>query len=365
MTTTTSYAKRIEYDGETRDFALYLNEELVGFAQTKREAEEKLDALVYSLLTRDAATPVAEQVAAMDAALVACDTDAYYAALRTANAVLDATPVAPTADAALAEHLAGELRELAEMSFHALCNGERHPGESEGLDAAYDRKKAQLEALGYAVVGPELELAALPAHPRCPKCGEQFDAYGRCGCLYTVNALVAEVVAATRRAYEPDAEERAEVEAWLAELEEAEEIPTPVAGMAQAARELPAPTPVRGYTPVRYFLPDAALVAECIAELRRSADGAQARALDKAAYEVARGAYSLTLADAGGALLVPSRSAGGVVYRVTQAGCSCTAGDKGAVCWHRDGLYEAVLLARDIVAAELDDQAAGPLALAA
>lgn len=49
------YEKAIVYDPETRDFAMYLDGELVGFARTYQEGEETLDELVYSLLNRDAA----------------------------------------------------------------------------------------------------------------------------------------------------------------------------------------------------------------------------------------------------------------------------------------------------------------------
>lgn len=45
------YTKRIEYDQETRDFAMYLNDELVGFARTYQEAEITLDQLIFELLT--------------------------------------------------------------------------------------------------------------------------------------------------------------------------------------------------------------------------------------------------------------------------------------------------------------------------
>lgn len=45
------YRKEIVYDRETRDFALYLDGQLVGFAKTRAEAEAELDALVYRLLT--------------------------------------------------------------------------------------------------------------------------------------------------------------------------------------------------------------------------------------------------------------------------------------------------------------------------
>ncbi len=45
------YEKAIVYDPETRDFAMYLDGELVGFARTYQEAEEALDALVSELLS--------------------------------------------------------------------------------------------------------------------------------------------------------------------------------------------------------------------------------------------------------------------------------------------------------------------------
>jgi len=47
---TAMYKKAIIYDPETRDFAMYLDGELVGFARTFQEAEETLDELVYELL---------------------------------------------------------------------------------------------------------------------------------------------------------------------------------------------------------------------------------------------------------------------------------------------------------------------------
>lgn len=46
------YDKSIIFDAETRDFAMYLDGELVGFARTYQEAETTLDALVYEILTR-------------------------------------------------------------------------------------------------------------------------------------------------------------------------------------------------------------------------------------------------------------------------------------------------------------------------
>jgi hypothetical protein len=44
------YEKAIIYDPETRDFAMYLDGELVGFARTYQEAEITLDQIVFELL---------------------------------------------------------------------------------------------------------------------------------------------------------------------------------------------------------------------------------------------------------------------------------------------------------------------------
>lgn len=47
------YQKEIKYDRETRDYAMYLDGELIGFARTYQEAETTLDALVYELLNHN------------------------------------------------------------------------------------------------------------------------------------------------------------------------------------------------------------------------------------------------------------------------------------------------------------------------
>lgn len=47
------YRKIILYDRETRDYAMYLDEELVGFARTYAEAEVTLDHLIFELLHGD------------------------------------------------------------------------------------------------------------------------------------------------------------------------------------------------------------------------------------------------------------------------------------------------------------------------
>jgi hypothetical protein len=48
------YKKNIKFDRETRDFAMYLDGELVGYARTYLEAEVTLDQLVYELLSSGA-----------------------------------------------------------------------------------------------------------------------------------------------------------------------------------------------------------------------------------------------------------------------------------------------------------------------
>ena len=45
------YRKEIVYDRETRDYAMYLDGELVGFARTYHEAEVTLDQLVFELMS--------------------------------------------------------------------------------------------------------------------------------------------------------------------------------------------------------------------------------------------------------------------------------------------------------------------------
>ena len=45
------YRKEIVYDRETRDYAMYLDGELVGFARTYPEAEATLDSLVFELIS--------------------------------------------------------------------------------------------------------------------------------------------------------------------------------------------------------------------------------------------------------------------------------------------------------------------------
>lgn len=44
------YRKNIVFDRESRDYAMYLDGELVGFSRTYYEAEVTLDQLVFELL---------------------------------------------------------------------------------------------------------------------------------------------------------------------------------------------------------------------------------------------------------------------------------------------------------------------------
>jgi len=50
-TTGCTYRKEIVYDRETRDYGMYLDGELVGFARTYHEAEVTLDQLVFDLIS--------------------------------------------------------------------------------------------------------------------------------------------------------------------------------------------------------------------------------------------------------------------------------------------------------------------------
>jgi hypothetical protein len=46
---TSMYRKQIVHDRTTRDYAMYLDGELVGFARTYQEAEITLDQLIFEL----------------------------------------------------------------------------------------------------------------------------------------------------------------------------------------------------------------------------------------------------------------------------------------------------------------------------
>lgn len=50
--TTSAFLKEIRYDRSTKDFALYLNGELIGYSGSFTEGESRLNELVYDLLRR-------------------------------------------------------------------------------------------------------------------------------------------------------------------------------------------------------------------------------------------------------------------------------------------------------------------------
>lgn len=64
-TTSTLYEREIVYDPETRDFALYLNGQLHGFARTYGDGENELDRVVYKRLQLHGG---ADELAVSDAA---------------------------------------------------------------------------------------------------------------------------------------------------------------------------------------------------------------------------------------------------------------------------------------------------------
>ena len=72
---------------------------------------------------------------------------------------------------------------------------------------------------------------------------------------------------------------------------------------------------------------------------------AEARAMDKALFERSRGLRPQVV---GRFAFVPSRSAGGTVYRTALDGssCNCAAGEAGRLCWHR----MAVVLEHELAA---------------
>jgi hypothetical protein len=55
--TATTFEKVIRYDRKSRDYAMYLDGELIGFARTHHEAEVTLDQVAFDRLTHgDCAT---------------------------------------------------------------------------------------------------------------------------------------------------------------------------------------------------------------------------------------------------------------------------------------------------------------------
>ena len=59
-TTVSMFTKEIRYDRESKDFAMYLNGELIGYAPTYLKAEMQLNSLVHDILTRTAVADTAD-----------------------------------------------------------------------------------------------------------------------------------------------------------------------------------------------------------------------------------------------------------------------------------------------------------------
>jgi hypothetical protein len=127
----TTYTKSIIYDAETRDFAMLLNGEVVGWARTYREAEDTLDALVTDLITRDAATIAAHEAAA------ALDTAAAFAA--------GELPLVPTA-----QQVADACLDLAIEFDDAAASHDRH-GNAAAAKELRSAAKAARKASFYAI----------------------------------------------------------------------------------------------------------------------------------------------------------------------------------------------------------------------
>ena len=103
-TTDATYRKEIRYDRETRDFAMYLDGELIGFARTYHEAEVALDQLVFELLSGDATATATELDAGSDVDAIAADTLVIRAdAPAQLAAVVQADALLLEADAVLGE----------------------------------------------------------------------------------------------------------------------------------------------------------------------------------------------------------------------------------------------------------------------
>jgi hypothetical protein len=60
------YKKHIKFDRETKDFAMYLDGELVGYARTYLEGETTLNELVYELLSSGQLPTATERAADAD-----------------------------------------------------------------------------------------------------------------------------------------------------------------------------------------------------------------------------------------------------------------------------------------------------------
>jgi hypothetical protein len=177
MTTTTTpalYVKEIAYDRESRDFAMTLDGQLVGYARTYYEAEVALDNLVHELVMREAAQDEAAlccencsaELAAEDGieadGLMACD-ECYdgFAPAELAPALDEA---AQAEALALAEQLVGELNQIDGQQVAAAAAGQTELAMR--LVYAYDDTSDRIRALGYDI-GPSDPAGCIGESPLC------------------------------------------------------------------------------------------------------------------------------------------------------------------------------------------------------
>lgn len=143
------YEKKIAYDRETQDFAMYLDGELVGFARTRQEAEGTLDALVYEILSTaygPILTPPAHRPAP---ALDICETCGEVRD-RLGRCGCDYRQ-APAEPQALAEQLVGELNQIEGQWTASIAEGRAELAAV--LRSTYDGISARVRGLGFEL-GP-------------------------------------------------------------------------------------------------------------------------------------------------------------------------------------------------------------------
>lgn len=279
------YEKEIVYDPETRDFAMSLDGELVGFARSSRDADEQLDALVYRLLIAAGAAAAAAEPAALGEPMPASEAEA------------------------LARQLVRELSEYDTMNLPC--------------DARYDAKSAQVRELGFDI-GPAGDGSLClydsstqrPLHPPAP--------------------LADRIAAAIGCAPQQAAEALAHLAAHP--LTEAER-----AILAETAPTTTAPTDRDPITAA------AAALVDCLDDMALDADiraaAAAGRGESPAYWRMrarrARKAAAVVQAGAGiwwqgGMLCIESHSTPGTIRRVSRDACDCPWGAADGWCYHRE-----------------------------
>lgn len=127
MTTSDIYRKEIVFDRETRDYAMYLDGELLGFERTYHSAEVTLDRTVYELLSAGHFSTATELDGGAD--------DDEMAADRSAVGGLVVVPIATEAPESLREDC---------LNVITMALGSTHGAQS--VVSELRRVKARLEA---------------------------------------------------------------------------------------------------------------------------------------------------------------------------------------------------------------------------